>query len=66
MAVLPQPRVVGLPRHAWVMALVAFVVGFVVFGTMYSFGAFFVPMAAEFQASRAATSALFSIAGLIF
>jgi MFS family permease len=48
------------------MVLVAFVVGFVVFGTLYSFGAFFGPMAAEFQASRAATSAFFSITGLIF
>jgi MFS family permease len=53
-------------RRAWVMVLVAFVVGFVVFGTLYSFGAFFGPMAAEFQASRAATSAFFSITGLIF
>lgn len=53
-------------RRAWVMVLVAFVVGFVVFGTMYSFGAFFSPMADEFQASRAATSAFFSITGLIF
>jgi MFS family permease len=48
------------------MVLVAFVVGFLVFGTLYSFGAFFGPMAAEFQASRAATSAFFSITGLIF
>ena len=52
--------------RAWVMVLVAFTVGFVAFGTMYSFGAFFAPMAAEFQASRAATSAFFSITGLIF
>jgi MFS family permease len=48
------------------MVLVAFVVGFVVFGTLYSFGAFFGPMAAEFKASRAAVSAFFSITGLIF
>jgi MFS family permease len=48
------------------MVLVAFTVGLVVFGTMYSFGAFFAPMAAEFRASRAATSAFFSITGLIF
>jgi MFS family permease len=52
--------------QAWVMVLVAFVVGFVVFGTLYSFGAFFGPMAAEFQASRTAVSAFFSITGLIF
>jgi MFS family permease len=48
------------------MVLAAFTVGFVVFGTMYSFGAFFAPMAAEFRASRAATSAFFSITGLTF
>ena len=48
------------------MVLVAFMVGFVVFGTMYSFGAFFVPMTQEFQASRAAMSAFFSLTGLIF
>jgi MFS family permease len=48
------------------MAWVAFAVGFVVFGTMYSFGAFFAPMAAEFGAGRAATSAFFSITGLVF
>jgi MFS family permease len=53
-------------RRAWVMVLVAVVVGFVVFGTLYSFGAFFGPMAAEFKASRAAISAFFSITGLIF
>lgn len=53
-------------RQAWVMVLSAFVVGFVVFGNLYSFGAFFSPMVAEFQGSRAATSAFFSITGLIF
>jgi MFS family permease len=52
--------------RAWVMVLVAFTVGFVSFGTMYSFGVFFAPMSAEFQASQAATSAFFSITGLIF
>jgi MFS family permease len=53
-------------RRAWVMVLAAFVVGFVVFGNLYSFGAFFSPMVAEFQGSRAATSVFFSITGLIF
>jgi OFA family oxalate/formate antiporter-like MFS transporter len=47
------------------MATVAFAVGFVVFGTMYSFGAFFAPMAIEFGAGRAATSP-FSVSGLVF
>jgi MFS family permease len=65
---LHRPSAASLPdsRRAWVMVLVAYTVGFVVFGTIYSFGAFFAPMAAEFRASRAATSAFFSIAGLIF
>ncbi|MBC4018665.1 MFS transporter [Siccirubricoccus deserti] len=48
------------------MASVAFTVSFVVFGTMYSFGAFFAPMAVEFGAGMAATSAFFSITGLVF
>lgn len=67
-SILPLPSTANLPdsRRAWVMVLVAFTVGFVVFGTMYSFGAFFAPMAAEFRASQAATSAFFSITGLIF
>jgi MFS family permease len=62
------PPAAGLPDslRAWVMAAVAFAVGFVVFGTMYSFGAFFAPMAAEFGAGRAATSAFFSVTGLVF
>lgn len=41
-------------------------VGFVVFGAMYSFGVFFAPMAEEFHAGRAATSAFFSITGVAF
>jgi MFS family permease len=53
-------------RAAWFMVAAAFIAGFVVFGVMYSFGAFFQPMAAEFHADRAQTSAFFSIAGLIF
>ena len=67
-SILHSPSEASLPdsRRAWVMVLVAFTVGFVVFGTMYSFGAFFAPMAGEFRASRAATSAFFSITGLIF
>lgn len=52
--------------QAWVIVAAAFIVGFVVFGILYSFGVFFQPMAAEFGASGTATSALFSITGLIF
>src|SRR6185312_15405385 len=53
-------------RRAWAMVGAAFVVGFVVFGVTYSFGAFLKPMGAEFGSGRAATSAFFSITGLIF
>ena len=53
-------------RSAWFVVAAAFIAGFVVFGVMYSFGTFFEPMAAEFHANRAATSAFFSITGLVF
>jgi MFS family permease len=48
------------------MVAAAFTVGFVVFGVLYSFGAFFAPMTEEFAASRSAASAFFAITGLIF
>ncbi len=62
------PQCAGDPgsRTAWLTVAAAFIAGFVVFGVMYSFGAFFEPMAAEFHANRAATSAFFSITGLVF
>ena len=53
-------------RHAWLTVAAAFLAGFVVFGITYSFGVFVEPMTAEFHASRAVTSALFSITGLTF
>lgn len=53
-------------RRAWRMVAAAFVVGFVVFGTIYSFGVFLEPIATDFGAGRVATSALFSIASLVF
>lgn len=53
-------------RAAWFVVAAAFIAGFVVFGVMYSFGTFFQPMAAEFHANRAETSAFFSITGLVF
>jgi MFS family permease len=48
------------------MVAAAFVAGFVDFGIMYSFGAFFEPMAGEFGASSAATSGFFSVTGAVF
>ncbi len=56
---------VDSPR-AWLTVAAAFLAGFVVFGITYSLGVFVEPMAAELHASRAATSALFSITGLAF
>lgn len=50
----------------WLAALSAFLAGFVAFGVMYSFGVFFTPMAAEFHASRTATSVFFAITGTLF
>jgi len=50
----------------WLAVLSAFIAGFVVFGVMYSFGVFFTPMAAEFHASRTATSVFFAITGMLF
>jgi MFS family permease len=62
-ATSPEPQL-DSPR-AWLMAATAFVACMVAFGVAYSFGAFFKPMAHEFGASRAGTSAVFAItAGL--
>src|ERR1035438_5090342 len=47
------------PR-AWVVVFAAFIGAFVSFGVMYCFGVFLKPMAAEFHASHAVMSALFS------
>ena len=48
------------------MAAAAFVTCFVVFGVTYSFGVFFKPMAHEFAANRASTSAIFSITAAVY
>ena len=65
-AVAPWPT--GGPDSArgWLIVAAAFTTGFVVFGIIYSFGVFFEPMATELGASRAATSGLFSVTGLVF
>jgi MFS family permease len=53
-------------RRAWVNVGAAFAAMFTVFGVAYSFGAFFTPMADEFDASRSATSAVFSITAFAY
>jgi len=52
--------------RAWLVVGAAFIGGFVVFGVMYSFGAFFMAMVREFDASRTATSGFFSATGCAF
>jgi MFS family permease len=52
--------------YAWRMIPLAFVTLFVIFGVVYSFGAFFKPIAAEFRADRARTSALFAVTAAIY
>jgi MFS family permease len=52
--------------HAWRIVVAGFLATFTLFGAVYSFGAFFRPMAAEFGANREATSAVFSITAFIY
>ncbi len=55
------PAMAGVSRaevdspHAWRMAVAGFFTCFTLFGVVYSFGAFFKPMAAEFGADRVHT-----------
>lgn len=51
---------------AWRMAGVAFAVGFIVFGVVYSFGVFLEPLSADLGSSRTATSALYAISSSAF
>ncbi|HEX2885250.1 MFS transporter [Vineibacter terrae] len=53
-------------RQAWLVVMAAFIGGFVVFGVMYSFGAFFTAMASEFDVGRTAAAAFFSATGCVF
>jgi predicted MFS family arabinose efflux permease len=61
----PRSDHADTPR-SWLAVAVAFIVGFVVFGILYSFGSFLDPMMTEFAASRTSVSALFSVSGLLF
>lgn len=51
--------------HAWRMVAAGFIAAFTLFGVVYSFGAFFKPLAAQFGANRSETSAIFSITSCI-
>jgi len=50
----------------WIAVACAFISTFITFGIAYSFGAFFNSMSSEFNASRSATSAVFSITTFLF
>ena len=52
--------------HAWRIVAAGFIATFTLFGVVYSFGAFFKPMATEFGASREAISAVFSITAFLY
>lgn len=68
-AVAAPPAAVGFGRdspHAWRIVAAGFIATFTLFGAVYSFGAFFKPMAAEFGASREAISAVFSITAFLY
>lgn len=61
------PAQAGPLFRGWYVVAAAFVLLFAGFGTAYSFGAFFLPLAQDFAATRAEVSAVFSYAaGLIF
>ncbi|MGD0290758.1 MAG: MFS transporter [Candidatus Binataceae bacterium] len=61
----PQPRYERDSPHAWRMVAAGFLAAFTLFGVVYSFGAFFKPIALQFGANRSATSAIFSITSCI-
>jgi MFS family permease len=61
----PGPRFERDSPHAWRMVAAGFIATFTLFGVVYSFGAFFKPIAAQFGANRSATSAIFSITSCI-
>lgn len=52
--------------RAWVVVGAAFAGLFTIFGVTFSFGAFFVPISAEFGAGKAAPSVVFSLTALIY
>ena len=52
--------------HAWRIVAAGFIATFTLFGIVYSFGAFFRPMAVEFGANREALSAVFSITAFLY
>jgi MFS family permease len=58
-------RDVGGLYYGWVITFAMFLVVFLFWGTFYSFGVFFKPLAADFGWGRAATSGPFSLSMLV-
>ncbi len=54
------------PYYGWVVVAAAFVLMFVGFGAAYSFAAFFTAFQADFSASRANVSLVFSVAAFLW
>ena len=52
--------------YGWVVVAAAFVCMLVIFGTAYSFAAFFASFASEFNADRADVSLVFGLSGLLY
>ena len=74
---MPEPRLAPIDAanarrferdspHAWRIVVAGFLATFTLFGVVYSFGAFFRPMGAEFGANREAISAVFSITAFLY
>jgi MFS family permease len=53
-------------RQAWLVVGAAFTSMFTVFGAVYSFGAFFEPMAREFETGQGLTSVLFAVTAFCY
>ena len=53
-------------RQAWLVVCAAFASMFTVFGAVYSFGAFFEPMAREFGIGQGLTSVLFAVTAFTY
>ena len=53
-------------RQAWFVVWAAFASMFTVFGVVYSFGAFFEPMAREFHTGQGVTSILFAVTAFCY
>ena len=61
----PLALVLPPPRVGWAMVAAAHALFALVFGAMYSFGAFFEALQASFQAGRFSVSLVFSVSARV-